>query len=151
QVDAAVATEEKGRNPWTWPLIALVAVLLVALVAVILALIFNPGGDDEPSTSPSDTSSESPSEEPSTSPSSNIGSISIDDGEGMAEEAACAVHDEKGLACTVEEGNCAPDPSEEGKVYALDPQGNVAKGTVIKLMIYKVIPDSTRPSAATGR
>src|ERR1700712_2714847 len=56
----------KRRNPWTWPLIALVALLLVVLVGTIIALVL-PGGP-KPTNSPTGppTHSSTPSPTPTT-------------------------------------------------------------------------------------
>ena len=56
--------QRKGRSPWTWPLIALIVLVLFALIGVILtqAGIFSPSG-------PAESSSTSSSAKPSSAPS----------------------------------------------------------------------------------
>ena len=39
------AIETKRRNPWTWPLVAIVSVLAVALIAIIIVFAHPPGSD----------------------------------------------------------------------------------------------------------
>ncbi|MBN9196103.1 MAG: serine/threonine protein kinase, partial [Microbacterium sp.] len=64
---AALATagepeEKKKRSPWTWPLIALIVLLLVVLAGTVWALVANQGGTPTPTNS---GSSASPSDKPS--------------------------------------------------------------------------------------
>ena len=60
-----IPTDEKRRNPWTWPLIAIIALLAVALIAIIIVLAIRPTGGDDPSTTPSNTET-TPSASPTT-------------------------------------------------------------------------------------
>ena len=60
-------TEQRKRSPWTWPLIALITLLLLVLGGTIWAVLANqdPGPDPtRSSSSPSVTPSETPSETP---------------------------------------------------------------------------------------
>ncbi len=41
------APEKKKRSPWTWPLIALIAILLLVLGGTLFALFANPGGEPD--------------------------------------------------------------------------------------------------------
>lgn len=141
--------KEKGRNPWTWPLVALVGILLVALIGVIIALVMAPG--DGPGTSsapPSTTISTSPSTSPS--PTDTEIRISLDQFAGMTEAEVRAALEELGLGANVTTGNVAPDPTQVGTVYAVNPTGPVKRGQVIDIKIYAPIPDPTKPSAPTA-
>ncbi|MES2171415.1 MAG: protein kinase, partial [Actinomycetota bacterium] len=64
-------TPTKGRNPWTWPLVALIGILVVVLVGTLIALLANPSPKPKPSNSPTVTQSSTPSATPSTTPTSN--------------------------------------------------------------------------------
>src|SRR4051812_17414554 len=50
-------TPAARRNPWTWPLVALIGLTLVAIVAIIVAVVLPPGGETPPATSTPPTSS----------------------------------------------------------------------------------------------
>ncbi len=144
-------TDEKRRNPWTWPLIALIAILVVVLVAVIIALFAQPSGPVEPSTSPS--SSTIPRPKPSTpkpTPSSTLVNINISQFAGMTQDEVQTALDHLGLSYDVTEGTQAPSKADEGKVYAISPAGNVSKGTTINVKIYADIPAPSKPGNLTA-
>ncbi|MCU1407062.1 MAG: serine/threonine protein kinase, partial [Glaciihabitans sp.] len=67
-VESTPNTQPNKRNPWTWPLVALIVVLLVVLVGTIIALV---GQNGEETAIPTDsaTTSVTPSVEPSVEPS----------------------------------------------------------------------------------
>lgn len=136
-------TESKRRNPWTWPLIALIAILLVVLVGAIIALFAQPPAV-EPSSSP--TTSDTPRPTPTTptpTPTSDLVNISISQFEGMTKSEVQSALDDLGLSYDVTEGAQAPSKSQEHRVYAISPAGNVAKGTTINVKIYATIPVPT--------
>jgi serine/threonine-protein kinase len=140
----ALPVEPKRRNPWTWPLIALMAILLVVLVGAIIALLTQPNGNTDPSSPPpSNSISNSPST--STSPTSGLVNIKLSDFAGMTKSEVEDALDELELAYNVTEGMVAPTPADVGTVYAIDPAGNVPKGTVINVKIYAPIPPLTKP------
>ncbi|GAA3729239.1 hypothetical protein GCM10022239_02430 [Leifsonia bigeumensis] len=144
--------ETKRRNPWTWPLIALIAILLVVLVGAIIALLTQPSGNTGPSSPPpSNTVSQKPTS--STTPSSDLVNIKLSDFEGMTQDEVEAALDKLELAYNVTEGTVAPTKADEGRVYWIAPAGNVPKGTVINVSIYAPIPPPAKPgdlSASPG-
>ncbi|TQL46524.1 hypothetical protein FB562_2046, partial [Homoserinimonas aerilata] len=140
--------EVKSRNPWTWPLIALVGILLVALIGVILALVFAPG--DEPSQS-SAPPSQTQSQKPSTTPSAdNKVAVVQDDYLGMTEMEVRNALGLLDLRAEVVEGNTAPDPDSVGKVYKINPTGRLDPGSVVTATIYAPIPDPAKPAAPSA-
>lgn len=139
--------ESKPRNPWTWPLIALIAVLLVVLVGAIIALLGQPSNQVAPSSPP--PSSQSPRPTPSTpspTPSTNLVRISISQFEGMTQDEVEDALDKLKLSYDVTEGIQAPSKATERTVYAISPAGNVPTGTTINVKIYAPIPPPTKPS-----
>lgn len=143
--------EQKRRNPWTWPLIALIAILLVVLVAVIIALFAQPSEPVTPSESPS--TSTVPKPRPSTptpTPTSSLVNINISQFAGMTQSEVEAALDQLGLSYDVTEGKQAPSQADVGKVYAISPAGNVAKGTTINVKIYAEIPPPSKPGNLTA-
>ncbi len=146
--DSAVAVETKRRNPWTWPLIALIAILLVVLVGAVIALLTQPNDGTGPPTTPS---SNSHSQEPtvSTSPTDDLVNIKLSDFAGMTQDQVEAALDKLELSYSVTEGTIAPTKADEGRVYGISPAGNVAKGTTINVKIYAPIPAPSKPGALT--
>ncbi|MEO7348652.1 MAG: protein kinase [Terrimesophilobacter sp.] len=144
--------ESKRRNPWTWPLIALIAILLVVLVGAIIALVTQPNSSVVDPTPPS--TSTTPQPKPSTptpKPTADLVNINISMFEGMTQSEVEKALDDLGLSYDVSEGKVAPSKSDEYKVYAISPAGNVSKGTTINVKIYAPIPAPTaKPGALTA-
>lgn len=143
--------ESKQRNPWTWPLIALIAILLVVLVGAIIALVTQPS---TPVVNPSTpATSSAPTPKPTTpTPTSTADLVKIDISmfEGMTQSEVETALDELKLSYDVTEGKVAPSKSDERKVYAISPAGNVAKGTTINVKIYAPIPPLTKPGSLSA-
>jgi len=145
--------ESRGRNPWTWPLVALIAILLVVLVGAVIALFAQPSTNGEPSSSPSATEpSASPSTgspSPSPSPSPDLVNIKLSQFEGMTQDEVEAALDDLELSYAVSQGVAAPSKAAELTVYQISPAGNVAKGTTINVKIYSLMP-ATKPGPMTA-
>jgi eukaryotic-like serine/threonine-protein kinase len=144
----APVQEARRRNPWTWPLVALIAILLVVLVGAVFALFSQQNATVDPSTLPSSPeaspSSESPS--PSTSPTSDLVNINLSMFEGMTQDEVEAALDDLRLSYSVTQGVTAPSKSDELTVYQISPAGNVPLGTTINVKIYSIMPAS-KPGA----
>lgn len=136
--------ESKRRNPWTWPLVALIAILLVVLVGAVIALLGQPSSNGGPSTSPSDTGpvTTPTSESPSPSPTADLVKISLSQFEGMTQDEVEQALEDLELSYSVTQGVKAPSKADELRVYQISPAGNVAKGTTINVKIYSLIPSS---------
>ena len=135
--------DSKRRNPWTWPLVALIAILLVVLVGAVIALLGQPNSNGGPPTSPSNSETlETPSISPS--PTSDLVNINISQFEGMTQDEVEAALDDLRLSYSVTQGVVAPSKSDELTVYQINPAGNVPQGTTISVKIYSIIP-ATKP------
>ncbi len=146
-----VQATTKKRNPWTWPLIALIGILLVVLIGTIIALLGQPSDQAPPtSTTPSRSVSTPTSASPSATPTSNSVNVNLDLVRGKTETEARQILGDLGLGVSVNEGAVAPDPSQVGLVYAVDPTGTIAKGTTVTVSIYSPIPEPTKPGPPTG-
>ncbi|MCD7101148.1 serine/threonine-protein kinase [Pseudoclavibacter sp. 13-3] len=68
--DAKKSKPKKKRNKWTWPLVALIALLLLVAGGSVWALLANQSEPETPSPTPTvtETPSETPSEKPSPTP-----------------------------------------------------------------------------------
>ncbi|MBB2976546.1 serine/threonine-protein kinase [Microbacterium endophyticum] len=149
--DADAATGEpvkkKKRSPWTWPLVALVALLLIVLGGTVFAIFGGQGGDADPTASAS-TSKPAPSKTtPSSTPSESTVSVNALGLEGLTCDDASARLDEAGLAADCTTGNSAPNAESVGVVYEVNPTGNVPEGTIIKLTVYAGEVELEAPSA----
>ena len=151
----AVATppmpvETARRNPWTWPLVALISLLAVVLIGTIVALLANPARVVPPATPAASSSSPSPT--PSPTPTS--GRVSLDPTEllGRNQDAVAARLTELELRLDAKTGKVADKPEDVGLAYSVTPTGNVRKNEIITVTFYAPIPappEATTPAAMT--
>jgi serine/threonine-protein kinase len=135
----AIATDEpekRKRSPWTWPLIALIALLAIVLVGTLWALFGNQGPDPSPSTStPTSSSTPRPSNTPSpTATTVDVSTLGLvgktcDDARAIAADAGL-----QNVTCTT--GSAASSSDQVGIVYEVDPSGNVPKTDSVTLSVY---------------
>ncbi|MGX5681798.1 protein kinase domain-containing protein [Schumannella luteola] len=148
-VDTAVQPEAKTRNPWTWPLVALISILAVVLIGTLIALLANPG------TTPVDPTSSTPTSAKPSSPTPTPTSdrVFLDEAQvlGKNEADVKAYLDSLGLNLEVRDGVQAPTKEQEGLASSVNPRGNVRKGEVITVTFYTAIPDpvATKPGQVT--
>ena len=151
--------ERKKRSPWTWPLIALIALFAIVLIGTIVALA-NQGDDAKPSPSPSSSSaSATPSVKPSPTPTlieiADLGLI------GKPCEEARAILVKAGIvgAIECEEGEAVTsDDQVPGTVYKYEPQGNLSRDKSVTLTFYTeragmpkpATPQFTAPEVEAG-
>ncbi|MCR2783042.1 MULTISPECIES: serine/threonine-protein kinase [unclassified Microbacterium] len=124
---------KRKRSPWTWPLIALIALLVLVLGGTVWALLAGQEPEPAPSTS---SAAPTPRDTPTTEPSPDTVNVSASDLEGLTCEEASAVLDELGLGARCVTGDAAPDEGSQGLVYRVNPTANVPVGTVIELTVY---------------
>ncbi|GAB3596972.1 hypothetical protein GCM10027408_07510 [Microbacterium tumbae] len=135
--EAAAEGEKKKRSPWTWPLIALIVILVIAVAGTVWALLSNQDGEPAPiettTSSGPPTPVNTPTEEP-TDDRINVDSLGLG---GMtcqeAEDAAAAVDLE--VNCVT--GNVAAENADQvGKVQKVEPAGMVEPGSLLTLTLY---------------
>jgi serine/threonine-protein kinase len=142
-------TETKRRNPWTWPLVALISLLAVVLIGTIIALLANPAPVTSP-TSPAATSS-TPSS-PAPSPTSDRVQLNEADIIGLTQAQAGDFLAGLGLRMDPVVGVVAPSQDQVGLAYKVNPKGNVKKNELIAVTFYKEIPAppvATQPQPVT--
>ena len=145
---AEEAPTTRRRNPWTWPLIAIVALLAVALIAIVIVLLVRPTGTGTPT--PSDTPSSTPtSKSPSPSPSSTLILVNQSDYLGKpfndVQNALIAL----GFGVDEVQGPQASTPDDNGTVSSLNPTGNLSKGQTIKVAVFQDYPGPPAPQTPT--
>ncbi|MFC8681775.1 serine/threonine-protein kinase [Microbacterium ureisolvens] len=148
--DVEEAPEKKKRSPWTWPLIALIALLLLVLIGTIWAVVANQGGDDPDPTRTTATST--PDDTPTNTPTPTTPTTAnVVEGDFVGQDCntASAALDELGLGARCVEGNAAPDEGSVGLVYAVSPTGNVPLSTIVDLTIYAGQTPMPQPGAPT--
>ena len=146
---ASLEVEPRRRNPWTWPLVALISLLAVVLIGTIIALLANPGGGENEPTNTSPTSSS-----PTPTPTETNNRIALDDADiiGRNEETVRIFLETQGLVFNPQVGIVAPSDDQVGLAYSVNPKGNVRKGETITVNFYAPIPApvATKPAAVTA-
>jgi serine/threonine-protein kinase len=145
----------KKRNPWTWPLVALVAVLIAAIAATVIAFVASP--DDSPTTAPTTTSSSSSSPSPtrtSPTPSATPTDEPVDLSEldliGLEPELVEQNLTAAGLLFGQRKGDPAPSDDEVGLSYRTSPSDTVVPyGSKVIVYFYTDTPTAREPSAIT--
>ena len=146
----ATAADEapRKRNPWTWPLIALIAVITVVLIAVIISVL-NPPTQEV--VKPPTTSSAPP--KPSVTPTSSA--VTVDKVEiiGKTQNQVQAYLTDLGLTLDPRTGRPADTIDDVGLAYIVNPEGKVQKGAIIAVTFYGDVAQPSQPgglSAASG-
>jgi serine/threonine-protein kinase len=144
-------TAEKKRNPWTWPLIILIAILAIVLIGTIIAFAMN-GNDGKSGGKTTTTPPVSTSSTPTSAPPSSSAptAIQIDRTHfiGMNVDAARAEIEALGLPVNAVVGAPATEPGLANTVTDVNPSGPVQPGTTITLTYYGDPEQPSAPSAA---
>jgi len=141
----ALPTEAR-RSPWTWPLVALIGILVVLLVGALIAIFGQPSA---PEPEPSDSPSSEPTQSQTPTPEPTIDTVTIVEQEwlGLTRTAIDAKVAELGLRLDPSDRNIAPSPEQVGLSYQITPRGGVVQpNTVITVFFYAPIPTPPQPS-----
>jgi len=145
--------QKKKRSRLTWPLIALIVLLVLVLGGTLAALLTN---QNEPDAAPSSSTSTAPAPSPSQStptpsatPSQSLIDVDALQLVGRTCDEARAILRENNLAATCATGNAATTADEVGKVYTVDPTGRNPAGTNITVTTYGEETPLTQPGAPT--
>ena len=134
----------KRRNPWTWPLIALVALLAVVLVGTIIALLANP----TPTPTPSPTgSTQTPTATPT--PTNTLIPLQATDIVGLTKAQAQAFLTSHNLVLNATNGDPAPTAAKVGTAEDVQPVGNLQPGTTVNVSFYTAVATPPPPPAPT--
>ncbi|WP_431803381.1 serine/threonine-protein kinase [Microbacterium sp. bgisy203] len=142
--------EKKKRSAWTWPLVALIVLLLLVLGGTLFALFSNQNPQPAPTTPTS--AAPSPTETPTPEPTEedvNLGAIDLS---GLTCSEAGDKLSAAGITATptCTDGNAAPSEDEVGLVYQWNPRsGNVSPDAVIALTTYAEQAQMSAPGAPT--
>ncbi|WP_438354783.1 protein kinase domain-containing protein [Microbacterium sp. CJ88] len=144
--------EKKKRSPWTWPLIALIVLLLLVIGGTIFALVSNQQPTPAPTSSstgpnPLPTKTTPPPTPTPTATTVDIGALGL---AGMS----CTDARAKAIAAGMMTVNCvagdpAPKAEQVNTVYGIEPQGNLPKSRELTLTFYKDQVPLSPPPAAT--
>ncbi|MFM6974928.1 MAG: protein kinase domain-containing protein [Agromyces sp.] len=135
------------RNRWTWPLVALIVMVLLIAGGTIWA-ITGAGGGGGANTS---TGSASPTKSSTPSPTMttpNTVMVVQGDFAGMNIDEAVAKLLSLKLVADKQQGNAATTSAQVNTVYEVNPTGSVPIGTKITLTYYGPLPTLSAPSSA---
>lgn len=147
---------KRGRSPWTWPAVALIALLLFAVAALLLQSlgVFDgtpaatksaaPTVSSAPATTPSQTPSETPTQEPTTAAPATV-LISAAEFLGKPFDAVRTTLEQRGLKVKRGDDVFNADVAA-GDVAELSPTGPLAPGTEVTVTVSKGPEMATVPS-----
>jgi len=153
---AAADSEKKKRSPWTWPLIALVVLLVIVLSGALVALftqnnatpVPDPTTSATPSTSPTPSPTPTPTPTPTPSPTPTNTSVDPVDFVGLLSSDAAAKLREMGFVSDIVTGNAAKTGDDADKVYRVNPTGPVPAGSAITLTVWGPVATPVTPTSA---
>jgi serine/threonine-protein kinase len=147
---ATAPTATKKRNPWTWPLIGLVALLLVVLIGTIIALLTQPGTKTAPPPSHTPTSAPSSTPTPTPTPTPTTVSLQLSDITGKTESQVKTYLNSIDLVLVPQQGDPAPAAAQVGTAYDAQPVGNLQKGSAVTVSFYTAVAPPPPPDTATA-
>jgi serine/threonine-protein kinase len=124
----------RKRSPWTWPLVALIVLLVIVLGGTLWAIFGNQSPDPEPTGTNTRTTVTTPSSTPT--PSKTTVDVAALDLVGKTCEEATGLAQQAGLLASCAPGNPAPSPDQVGVVYSVSPTGNAPEGSQLTLTVY---------------
>lgn len=145
------AEEKRKRSPWTWPLIALIVLLLLVLGGTLFTLL-NGNAPTPGATSSTPPAPSTPVETPDDTPTAEPTSVAVEDLDliGKTCDEALGIVREEGLTnASCETGTAAQSEGDVGKVYEFNPKGNVAFGDSFVMQAYGEMTALDAPGAAT--
>ena len=150
---AEAATKKNKRSPWTWPLIALIALLAIVLTGTLIALFTQ--GNETPvvprtSTAASSTPKVTPTATPTVTPTPTSTAVSVLSKDFVGLTSAEARDKLVGLELVADmvPGNIADAPDKVDRVYDVNPTGTVQKGTKITVKYFVAAPTPDAPTTA---
>jgi serine/threonine-protein kinase len=141
------ANQPKRRNPWTWPLIALVALLAAVLVGTIIALLANTSPPPTPTPSPTNTT-QAPSNTPT--PKNTLVPLQESDILGKTKSQAQAFLSNLGLVMKPTNGDPATTAAAVGTAQSVAPVGNLQPGATVTVSFYTALATPPAPAVATA-
>ncbi|MGC5172431.1 serine/threonine protein kinase [Microbacterium sp. DT81.1] len=149
---AAVPVEEpvkRKRSPWTWPLIALIVLLLLVLGGTLWAVLTNQTPEAAPSTSSSPPSlPPTPSATPSQTPVDTRVDVDALALTGKTCDEARSILVDAELVAQCATGNAATSDDQVGLVYDFQPRGRLAEGTEVTVTVYGPVVAIGGPQSA---
>lgn len=141
------APQKKKRSPWTWPLVALIVLLVLVLGGTLWALFSNQNADPQDTPKTTQSTASTPKTTPSeTAPESvNVDALNL---VGMTCEQATAALEAEELKANCVAGDAASTEAEQGKIYQVTNGGNQDVGSTIEVVFYADMVAIEAPQSA---
>ncbi len=141
------ALEKKKRSPWTWPLIALIAILVIVLGGTLIAMLSTNKAEDKVSSPPTTSTVETPTE--TSTPEPTAAPIVLSEWEGKSVQDVTAGLTALGYSViNPVAGSVAPSTAAVNTVYSITPLGNsVAFTQPITITFYTQIGAPKAPTS----
>lgn len=130
---------QKKRSRWTWPLVALIALLALVLAVTLFNLVSNQNEPDPVASSATPTPTPTPSQTsatPTPTPTSQRVEVASLGLQGKTCDEARGILEENDLVADCQVGNAATKASDVGLIYDVNPTGRVDEGTTITVRYY---------------
>ncbi|MGO2664049.1 serine/threonine-protein kinase [Mycetocola reblochoni] len=145
---------KKKRSPWTWPLIALVAILLLVLGGTLFTLFGNRTPEPAPTTTsatPSSTPTPTETEEPEPEPSPTADDTPMLNADEFIGQPFDSVRDTLqaapyNLSVNREVGSAAQNSDQVNTVIDINPVGRLSAGTTVTVTVYGDMPTVDAPT-----
>ncbi|MFT4260070.1 protein kinase domain-containing protein [Microbacterium sp.] len=131
--------EKKKHSPWTWPLVALITLLVIVLGGTLWALLAPSSAGDAEKTTPPPSTSQSPAPTASDTPTPEPTPINVDALGliGLSCDEALQIATNAGLVPSCKEGTTPASTEEQvGTVEKLDQRGSLQKGDSLTLILF---------------
>lgn len=133
--------EKRKRSPWTWPLIVLIALLIIVLGGTVFALLNRQA--PAPVHSPTSTV-QTPKDTPAPTPTDvNVDTLNL---VGQSCDSAVQTLTQNDLQPSRQNGAPAASADQVGTVQSVTPGGNVAPGSTVTITCYTAQTDIQAPA-----
>ncbi|WGD37361.1 protein kinase [Lysinibacter sp. HNR] len=145
--NAEEAAKKKKRSPWTWPLVALIVILVLVLGGTVWAMLGNNNAGTQPTTPPT-TPTMTPTPTPTEPPEPDGADIDESDWTGKPLDEVTRGLTNLGFTVNQVAGSVAPTTAAVNTVYRVNPVGrNVLFSQPITVTYYTPIGAPTTPTS----
>jgi serine/threonine-protein kinase len=148
-VTTETAVDDRPRRPrWTWPLIALILLIVLAVLAWAIPHLIPTSSTAKASTTPKTVASASAKPSATKTAAASTVTVNGSDYLGLQYQDAVSKLQNAGLVGAAQKGKIASSADQVGQVYAISPTGNVQSGSTVTVTYYTSAANPAKPQAA---